>query len=186
MTRKFTQASNRKLVWENVSFTTFLGTGKYRHTYTAADGLCVTDNYQAWQARHPQAAAELQALLQPPVTAANGASEALVQSQVRLACARRGWKIWRNNRGGMTDDTGRFIRFGLGNESAPLDKLLKSSDLIGWTDTGRFVALEIKAPGWHLTPGDKRGQAQLRWLVAVREAGGIGEFITDEGQINDL
>lgn len=142
--------------------------------------------YEMWQARHPKAAAELQALLQPPVTTISGASEALVQSQVRLACARRGWKIWRNNSGVLEDKNGRPVRFGLGNDSAAFNASVKSSDLIGWTETGRFVALEIKAPGWHLTPGDKRGQAQLRWLVAVREAGGIGEFITDEGQINDL
>ena len=75
----------------------------------------------------------------------------------------------------MTDQTGRLIRFGLGNESPALNKVWKSSDLIGILPVlvqpshvgktlGVFLAVETKKPGWRLTPGDKRGQAQAAFL----------------------
>ena len=87
----------------------------------------------------------------------------------------------------MTDQTGRLIRFGLGNESPALNKVWKSSDLIGILPVvvqpshvgktlGVFLAVETKKPGWHLTPGDKRGQAQAAFLQSVRGFGGVGGF----------
>ena len=92
-------------------------------------------------------------------------NEAVVQQQVQLAMARLGAQIWRNNSGACTDDTGRLIRYGLGNSSAALNAAIKSSDLIGITPVqiqpyhvgqtfGVFTAIEVKKPGWHLTPGD--------------------------------
>ncbi len=130
--------------------------------------------------------AALIALLQPPRTEPNGHSEAWVQSQVRLEAAALGWLVFRNNSGATRDETGRLIRYGLGHESEAINAVLKSSDLIGWTGTGRFVSLEIKAPGWQLTAGDKRGIAQARWLAAVVQAGGIGRFITGTGQLDRI
>lgn len=104
--------------------------------------------------------------------------------------ARRGYRLFRNNSGAMTDPSGRLVRFGLGNESKALNDKLKSSDLIGWEPVlitpamvgmviARFVSLECKPPGWHLTPGDKRGQAQKRWIDLVVADGGEGRFVTD-------
>ena len=116
-------------------------------------------------------------------------SETAVQQAVRLEYARRGYKLFRNNRGAMTDGTGRVVRFGLGNDSAVVNDHIKSSDLIGWrpvmitpADVGRTIAqivsLECKPPGWHLTPGDKRGQAQARWIELVLADGGEARFVT--------
>lgn len=121
-------------------------------------------------------------------------NEAVVQQQVRLAMARAGAQLWRNNSGACTDDTGRLIRYGLGNDSAQLNAVVKSSDLIGATPItitpemvgmtiGVFTALECKKPGWHLTPGDQRGQAQKRYIDLVRGVGGLGGFVTD---VSDL
>jgi hypothetical protein len=97
--------------------------------------------------------------------------------------------MWRNNSGACVDDTGRLIRYGLGNVSKEVNKVMKSSDLIGITphvaqpeDVGRlfgiFTAEECKPVGWKLTPGDTRGAAQLNFINLVVSLGGIGRFIS--------
>lgn len=124
-------------------------------------------------------------------------NESVVQQQVRLALARLGAQVWRNNSGACTDDTGRLIRYGLGNDSAQLNAVIKSSDLVGVVPVtitpemvgrtiGVFVAVECKRPGWHLTPGDKRGQAQQRFIDLVREVGGLGGFATDPADLAQI
>lgn len=104
-------------------------------------------------------------------------SEAAVSVAVRLECSRRRWRVWRNNVGAGALSDGSFVRFGLANDSKRLNEAIKSSDLIGWTDEGHFVALECKAPGWRYS-NTSREQAQLAWLQMVRGAGGIGKFVT--------
>ena len=149
----------------------------------------------AWQARWgshipPQALSELHEMLNPPMpepAPASSASEAASAAQIRLAAGRAGVPMWRNNQGGCIDQTGRLIRFGLGNESPALNKRWKSSDLIGLLPVtvrpehvgqtlGLFLAVETKKPGWHLTKGDKRGNAQAAFLQSVRSFGGVGGF----------
>jgi len=114
-------------------------------------------------------------------------SEAAVAAQIRILAGQRGIALFRNNSGAMTDQTGRLIRFGLGNESPSLNARWKSSDLIGLLPVvvqpshvgktlGVFLAVETKKPGWRLTPGDKRGQAQAAFLQSVRGFGGVGGF----------
>lgn len=123
--------------------------------------------------------------------------EAGVQSQTRLLMAQLGAQVWRNNSGACTDETGRLIRYGLGNDSAQLNRVIKSSDLIGCTPVqitpghvgmtiGVFTALECKAPGWHLTPGDQRGQAQQKFIDLVRGVGGFGGFVSDPQQVYEV
>jgi hypothetical protein len=126
------------------------------------------------------------------------ASEAAVQQQVRLAMAQAGCQIWRNNSGACMDERGRMIRYGLGNDSAQLNAHIKSSDLIGitpvqayvegrgWGLLGVFTALEVKASGWRMTPGDERAIAQQRFHELVREAGGYAGFVTDPGEIGRI
>lgn len=156
----------------------------------------VPSSWGEWSLRHPLAAAELIAILTPPVQAQTtmSGSEARVQSEVRLEAARAGVKLWRNNRGAGKIDDGRFVRFGLGNESDKLNEMLKSSDLIGWrivivtpADVGRRIAQivcrEVKHPGWHLTPGDKEAHAQAAWLALVASDGGDAMFATDVGTL---
>jgi len=92
-------------------------------------------------------------------------SEAEVQAEIRAEAGRLGILLWRNNVGACTDDTGRTIRYGLGNDSAQLQRRLKSSDLIGvyhcdWCvkfgpdafahscSGGTFLAVECKHEGW--------------------------------------
>lgn len=113
-------------------------------------------------------------------------SEAGVQQQVRLEAARQGRWLLRNNSGACEDKDGRQIRYGLANESKQMNEKIKSSDLVGITPVtcrcgwryGVFTGLECKPPGWHLTPGDKRGQAQLTFIQKVISLGGIARFVT--------
>lgn len=123
--------------------------------------------------------------------------EAAVQSHTRLELARMGAITQRNNVGACEDITGRLVRYGLMNDSAQLNRQFKSSDLINiipvvitqdmvGKTVGVYAALECKKSDWHLTPGDQRGQAQLRYMNLVRSVGGIGAFITDPAQVREL
>jgi len=115
-------------------------------------------------------------------------SEAEVTVDVRLALSKRGVRCWRNNCGAVTTDDNRHIRFGLGNESASLNKQIKSSDIIGitpvvitqemvGTTVGVFTSYELKHEGWRYT-GSGRQAAQNAWLNLVQSLGGIARFIT--------
>ena len=130
-------------------------------------------------------------------------AEAGVQQQVRLRAADRGARLWRNNSGACEDKTGRLVRYGLANDSPAVNKIFKSSDLIGITPivvthpmvggtVGIFTAAECKEPGWRYA-GDKacscrphssqckpcREKAQFAFLSLVNGLGGIGKFVSN-------
>ena len=116
-------------------------------------------------------------------------SEAAVQGDIRIEAARRGISLWRNNSGALNDETGRLVRFGLGNDSKRINDEFKSSDLIGiWPQIvtapmvgqiiGRFFAVEVKEPGWK-KPSNKREIAQSNFLGHVRGLGGHALFAQD-------
>lgn len=120
-------------------------------------------------------------------------SENYVQSLVRLEAGRRGVKLWRNNVGVLNDETGRPVRYGLGNDSPALNKAIKSGDLIGWRPLrvthalvgariAQFVSRECKRPNWNFT-ATEREKAQLRWAEAVNADGGDACFVTSEGSL---
>lgn len=113
----------------------------------------------------------------PPPGPAAPWSEAAAQIRVRKRASELGWRLWRNNVGAYRDEHGGFVRYGLCNESARQNKLLKSSDLIGLKPNGQFVAIEVKRPGWR--PG-VREQAQGAFLALVRSLGGHAAFSTGE------
>lgn len=156
----------------------------------------------SWALRHgvgPAALHELQTelgLLTPPLPEAApefGKSEAFVQSQAVLEASRRGIRALRNNSGAFQNDTGQLVRFGLGNTSAAINKIMKSSDLIGWRPVvitapmvgyklAQFWAREIKEPGWQFT-GAGREAPQKAFMDMVNAGGGDAAFITDAGQV---
>lgn len=117
-----------------------------------------------------------------PESAGMAGSEAAVQQVVRLEAAQKGVVLWRNNSGALQDAEGRWVRYGLCNDSKALNTRFKSADLIGIRAGGQFVAREIKAPGWRYT-GTPREEAQLRWLELVRAYGGDAAFATGEGTL---
>lgn len=135
-------------------------------------------------------------------------SETDVQTAVRLEMARRGYRLFRNNTGVLTNERGTPVRYGLGNDSAPLNRVLKSSDLIGWRPVvitpghvgltiAQFVALECKAADWRdntaamlakygpkplerrdLPEEVRRILAQKAWIDLVAGDGGEARFVT--------
>lgn len=117
-----------------------------------------------------------------------GRSEAAVQADIRLAAAKRGdLVLWRNNSGALTDDAGRLIRFGLGNDSAAANKRMKSADLIGiHRPSGRFVSIEVKRPGWKHSDASERDRAQAAWAATVAAMGGVALRVTSALAIRDL
>lgn len=149
-----------------------------------------------WAARHgvSQAAlAELTGIVIDPQSAPTGQSEAAVQQLVRLEASRLGIWLMRNNSGACKDETGRMIRYGLCNDSAQLNKVIKSSDLIGIRPVvitpdmvghtiGQFVAREVKRPGWSYH-GTDREVAQMVFGQKVLRLGGDFKFCTGEGSL---
>ena len=147
----------------------------------------------------PQALTELTTVFQnePPDEPATTSEQQTSRRVERLSGEYR-QRLWRNNSGAATDDrTGRVIRFGLGNTSPRINAVFKSPDYVGITTIivqphhvgqrmGLFTGLEMKRPGWHLTPGDARGQAQNNFLTVVNNSGGIGRFITDPQNYVDI
>jgi len=148
----------------------------------------------AWAARwqlSPSALQELRGLMgvHEERTSAPGTGEAAVSQQARLKASRYGVRLWRNNVGATMDATGqRMIRYGLANDSAGLNKKIKSSDLIGITpyvvqqhDVGRilglFTAYETKRSGWKYT-GTAREIAQAAWGQLIISLGGIFKFVS--------
>lgn len=143
----------------------------------------MTNRLNEWAARHgvsPRALAELKTLYDPPATMADAGSESATQAALRIAAPKLGCSLWRNNSGAAVDDSGRVVRYGLENISKKLNDVFKSSDLIGIA-RGRFVAVEVKAPGWR-GPATAHEQAQANFLRTVESLGGIGMFCTDVNQ----
>ena len=157
-------------------------------------------NLSEWAARwgvHPDAMEDLARTvlnLCPPPAAAPGISEAAVQAAVRVEASRLGRRVFRNNLGVTQDhDTGSFVRYGLANDSASVNAVLKSADLIGIAPRiiqpqdvgllfGQFVSYEVKHAGWKYT-GTEREVAQLAWATLVQSLGGDARFVTGPGQI---
>ncbi len=113
-------------------------------------------------------------------------NEAGVQQQIRLDCSVVGVRLWRNNVGACMDANGRAVRYGLANESSRMNKVIKSSDLIGirplrvtsdmvGATIGQFCAREVKRAGW-LYGGSSREKAQLKFIETVNALGGDAKF----------
>lgn len=125
----------------------------------------------------------------PQSTGMDGWSEAAVQNRVRLDAAKKGIICWRNNVGAWHDpDTRSFVRYGLANDTAQLNKNVKSGDLIGINPVfitpahlgqtiGQFWSRECKEFGWRYT-GVGREPAQQKWAQIVLSKGGDATFTT--------
>lgn len=97
-------------------------------------------------------------------------NETTILQRIRLALGRvPGLRMFRNNVGGLKDEHGRFVAFGLHQGSG---------DLIGWRSVeitpdmvGRrlavFTSIEVKTPTGRLRTD------QANWQAQVEDAGGI-------------
>lgn len=111
--------------------------------------------------------------------------ESAVTSHIKLAAAQNGCELWRNNSGGFFDESGRFVRFGLGSFTP--NQHCASSDYIGIRPVlitpemigqvlGVFLAVEIKAENWSYRLNDKHTADQQRFIDIVNRAGGFAGF----------
>lgn len=117
-----------------------------------------------------------------------GWSEEAVSQTMRLAAANAGIYPWRNNVGAYETATGRWVRYGICNDTEKLNKSIKSSDFVGikpvtitaemvGTIIGQFWCREMKKAGWRYT-GVEREPAQLKFIELVLSAGGDAAFST--------
>lgn len=81
---------------------------------------------------------------------------------IQLEAPKFGCRLFRNNVGVLKDARGRAVRFGL---------CTGSSDLIGWTPRGRFLAVEVKQLG------KKPTIQQVQFIGSVRQHGGVGFWV---------
>jgi hypothetical protein len=125
--------------------------------------------------------------------ASDSTSEGGVVSRLRLEAAKVGAILWRNNVGAARDERGNFFRYGLCNDTAAVNKVFKSSDLIGIRPVkvtsdmigariGQFIARETKRGGWQFS-GTDRERAQLKFIELVLSLGGDASFATGEGTL---
>lgn len=116
--------------------------------------------------------------------------ETPVAQRVQIEAGNLGMLIMRNNVGACEDINGRLIRYGLMNESAKQNKIIKSSDYIAITPVrcfvdnvgvvtlGVFTAIETKASDWKFHHSDERAVAQAAFHAMVRDYGGFAGFAT--------
>lgn len=120
-------------------------------------------------------------------------SEAAIQNLIRLEATQKGCRLWRNNVGAAYMHDGNFLRYGLANDSAKINAVLKSADLIGIRPVtitqemvgsviGQFLSREIKASNWRYRGTDAE-KAQLAWAELIVSMGGDAAFATKEGTI---
>ena len=119
-------------------------------------------------------------------------SERAVQSLVRMEAARRGIHLFRNNVGAGTLDNGSFLRWGLANDSAAVNRVVKSADLIGIAPrvilpsqvgqtVGVFVSREVKR-----AKGGVTSPAQIRWATLINKLGGDAKIVNGLGSFDGL
>ncbi len=122
-------------------------------------------------------------------------NESTVSDENTLLLASYGGKIMRNNSGVLVNDVGTPVRFGLGNVSAKVNKVFKSSDQIGilpvvitpamvGKTVGVFIAVEDKREGLHYT-GKGTEPGQLKFIEWVRRLGGIACFASQTKDVED-
>lgn len=120
------------------------------------------------------------------------------QNRIRWEAAQAGCALWRNNSGALKDARGQMVRFGLGNDSPRLNKVWKSSDLIGilpvtirpehvGRQAGIFIAVEMKDPDtWRGEPKSEHEIAQAKFIATVQQYGGVGGFVTCPADLERL
>lgn len=107
--------------------------------------------------------------------------EQAVMQRVAIEATRKGWRVFRNNVGVLTDPRGVPVRYGL---------MVGSGDLIGWRPVtitpemvgqtiAQFVSLEVKGPKGRIS------EAQRRWAGMVEEGGGLALVVRGVEELHD-
>lgn len=82
-----------------------------------------------------------------------------IMLEIQVGLAYQGHRVFRNNVGLFVTNDGRRVKTGLCNGS---------SDLVGWTNKGQFLAIEVK------TERGRLSENQKSFLTAVAASGGVG------------
>lgn len=120
-------------------------------------------------------------------------SEAYVDSLLMLEAGEKDVMLFRNNSGAFQDKNGRWIRFGLANESKSMSERIKSPDRVGFRKRlitqamvgsvlGQAVFRECKEPGWQYT-GVGREVPQATFLNLAASYGCDAAFCTGKGSL---
>ncbi len=102
-----------------------------------------------------------------------------IQQLIQIEGPKYGCFLMRNNSGALNDETGRPVRYGLGNVSKQHNDKIKSSDLIGFTiinGVAVFTAIEVKRGDWKPDMLNAREVAQNAFIQWVRKNGGLAGF----------
>ena len=122
--------------------------------------------------------------------------ESEVQQTIQIESMRHKCVLMRNNSGAFKDETGRLVRFGLGNLSSK--QQTKSSDLIGITEVlitqemvgqtlGVFTAIEVKEESWNANKKlNEREEKQNNFLLFVKSKGGIAGFAKSLDDLKEI
>lgn len=116
-------------------------------------------------------------------------SESEIQQAIQIEGPKYNCFLMRNNSGALKDQTGRLVRYGLGNISKQHNDRIKSSDLVGFTiieGKAVFTAIEVKKADWKPDMLDARETAQNNFIQWVRKAGGIAGFATSVEQFKRI
>lgn len=124
--------------------------------------------------------------------------ESEVQQDILIQAPHHNCTLMRNNQGACIDETGRLVRYGLGNTSKKRTEVFASSDLIGITKViitpemvgetiGVFTAVEVKKEAWKSTKKlDKRETAQSNFIKWVLSLGGYAGFANSVDNLNEI
>ena len=129
--------------------------------------------------------------------------EAKATIEVRESASLLKSRVFRNNSCGCEDETGRMIRFGLGNDGTKASYGLKFGDYIGITPlvitadmigqtVGVFTNLEIKPDGHMqktLSAASKQGTREYyQWKTCemVKNLGGLARFVTNKKDVEHV
>lgn len=93
----------------------------------------------------------------------HSSTETNISAEIQLAASRVGARLWRNQTGKYQLADGRWLSSGL---------CVGSSDLVGITADGRFLAVEVKKRG------GKTSEAQINFINMVRAMGGVAGICT--------
>lgn len=132
------------------------------------------------------------------VVRGNMKDESTVSQEIQIQGPHHACILMRNNSGACIDETGRLVRYGLGNDSKKRNEIFKSSDLIGITKimitpemvgqiVGVFTAVEVKKEAWNPEKKfDKRETAQFNFIKWVKDNGGFAGFANSINNLTEI
>ena len=97
--------------------------------------------------------------------------ETVIKKRIMAECSKHGAVVWINSTGSGFMDSGHYVKYGL---------CKGSSDLIGITKDGRFLAIEVKQPGRYPT------REQILFIEFIRKMGGLAGVARKESDVEDI